>query len=247
MIIKVVTKDKRYSYLEKMLSLDGHTVSNVDYASVGACDALILPIKQELSDGELQALLKSIDNETLVVSGYSKKIKEFYDGIVFDYSGCEALLQKNAYLTAEATISVVQKETESSVYGMKIFVSGYGRIGKALCRLFSFLGARIFAYARREEVKEQILSDGYSYASLEYAPQCDVIINTVPAIIFDEELINKIPHSSKIIDLASLPGGFATADRAIKASGLPGKILPKSSAKAIYDAIIPLFPCEKGK
>lgn len=243
MKINIVSTDKRYMYLGQMLTEDGHSL----VGSPDECEALILPLRRELDDKSLKSLLSSIDTNVLVVSGYSAKVKEFFDGIVFDYSGSEILLQKNAYLTAEATISVVQGCTEESIKGMKIFVSGYGRIGKHLCRLFSSLGAKIFAYARRDEIKEEILEAGYSYAALEYAPSCDVIINTVPSVIFDLQLIEKIPQSSKIIELASAPGGFEATERVINAGGLPGKVFPKACARYIYDAIKPLFPSEKGK
>lgn len=246
MKINIVSTDKRYMYLSQFLLSDGHDVKIVTYDQVDSCDALILPLRQESSDSQLKYMLKGIDSNTLVVSGYSDKIKELFDGVVFDYSGSEMLLQGNAYLTAEATIPVVLESTEKSINGMKLFVSGYGRIGKVLCRLFSSLGAKVFAYARRDEVKEEILADGYSYASIEYAPNCDLIINTAPAVIFSKQLIDEIPQSTTIVELASSPGGFESKERAVNASGLPGKVLPKSASKYIYDAIKPLFPSEKG-
>lgn len=246
MKINIVSTDKRYMYLSQLLLSDGHDVKIVTCDRVDTCDALILPLRQESSDSQLECMLKGIDSNTLVVSGYSDKIKELFDGVVFDYSGSEMLLQGNAYLTAEATIPVVLEETERSLKGMKLFVSGYGRIGRALCRLFSSLGAKVFAYARRDEVKGEVLADGYSYAAIEYAPNCDVIINTAPAIVFTKKLIDEIPQGTTIIELASSPGGFESTERVVKASGLPGKVLPKSASKYIYDAIKPLFPSEKG-
>lgn len=246
MKINIVSTDKRYMYLSQLLLSDGHDVKITTCDRVDDCDALILPLRQESSDSQLEDMLKRIDSNTLVVSGYSDKIKELFDGMVFDYSGSEMLLQGNAYLTAEATIPVVLENTEKSLDGMKLFVSGYGRIGKILCRLFSSLGAKVFAYARRDEVKGEILADGYSYAAIEYAPKCDVIINTAPAVIYSKQLIDEIPTSSTIIELASYPGGFENTERVVKATGLPGKLLPKSASKHIYDAIKPLFPNEKG-
>ena len=113
------------------------------------------------------------------------------------------------------------------------------RIAKKLCRILKALGALVYVFARRESVQEQIVADGYTCASVSFCKNCDIIINTVPAVIFTNDIISTIKSDAEIIELASAPYGFENMDRVKLASGLPGKILPLSASKIIYDTIVP--------
>ncbi|MBR4282673.1 MAG: hypothetical protein IKT35_03055, partial [Clostridia bacterium] len=72
----------------------------------------------------------------------------------------------------------------------------------------------------------------------------NLIINTVPTLIFNETLLKKCKKDVKIIDLASVPGGvdFEMAKTlgidAIHALSLPGKTAPKTAAKIITNSIL---------
>ena len=78
----------------------------------------------------------------------------------------------------------------------------------------------------------------------------DVIFNTVPARLFDKEIIDELPPDVLLIDLASVPGGvdFAAAkDRGIKAIwalSLPGKYAPESAGKIIGETLLEYFERE---
>ncbi|MBQ7760603.1 MAG: hypothetical protein IJ400_00980 [Clostridia bacterium] len=242
MNISIVSQDKRYIELNKILSAKGFNSKICQIENVGTPNVLILSVRRELSDSELKELLSKIPKTTLVLSGYESKIKEYFDGRVVDYSSGESFLEKNAYLTAEATVSVLHSLLERSIKSLKIFVCGYGRIGKHLCRIFSSLGAKMYVYARREEVRAQIEKDGYISKPLEYSSNCDLVLNTVPSIIYTKKMIDKLPTNTCIVELASKPGGFEDTSRVYSASGLPGKIFPKSSAEIIFDTIEKLFP-----
>ena len=242
MNINIVSEDKRYTELNKILLSEGYDSKICKMDNVYKPDVLILSLRNELTDDELKELLSKVTNNTVVLSGNPIRIKKYFDGRVVDYSCREKFLEKNAYLTAEATVSVLHSILKRSLNGLKIFVCGYGRIGKHLCRIFSRLGASMYVYARREEVKEQIRKDGYTNKTLEYSTMCDVVLNTVPAIIFTKEMIDNIPLDTCILELASYPGGFDDMFRVTSASGLPGKIFPVSSAQIIFEAIRDLFP-----
>lgn len=240
MNIDIVSNDQRYIYLNELLLKAGYKSRISTPSTLGQTDILILSIRDELSEGELEEIFNRTDKGTLVFCGNRQKIEKYFQGEIIDYSQNEELLKKNARLTAEATISIFHTISKMSLSNQKVFICGYGRIGKELAKMFFSLGAEIFVYARREKVREQVSDDGFYFAPPELAPSCDVIINTAPSIVFDNALIDKIPTEATIIELASVCG-FENEERVNFALGLPGKIMPKSSAKVIYDAIVPLF------
>ena len=244
MNIDIVSRDKRYFYLNDFLCYDGYNSrvcqpNEVDFPSV-----LILSVRDELTEAELEKIFAKTSADTIILSGNEKRIKKYFTGKVIDYSKNEDFLEKNAYLTAEAMLSVWHSKLEESPTGKSILISGYGRIGKHLARIFSGLGAKVYIYARRSEVREEIKNDGYTPELLDFSRNVDVIFNTAPARIFSSENISKIPLGTHIFDLASVCG-FEDEDRVNFALGLPGKILPKGAAKVIYDTILPFLLQER--
>ncbi len=240
MNIDIVSNDQRYVELNSLLNKAGYSSQIKAPKEVNSPDILVLSVRDELSENELEELFKKVPQKTLVFSGNHERIKRYFSGEIIDYSKNEELLEKNALLTAEATVSVFHSLTKRTARGQKIFICGYGRIGRELARIFSALGSEIFVFARRTEVKNRVEKDGYSSVLLDYASECDVIINTAPSVVFDSSLIAQIPKEATIIELASVCG-FENRERVNFALGLPGKIMPKSSARVIYDTIVPLF------
>ena len=72
----------------------------------------------------------------------------------------------------------------------------------------------------------------------------DIIFNTIPSLILNDEILTKVKKDALIIDLASKPGGidFDAAKsyglKVIWALSLPGKIAPVSSGAIIKDTIM---------
>ena len=71
----------------------------------------------------------------------------------------------------------------------------------------------------------------------------DIVFNTVPAMIFDQDALCSLNTDATIIDLASLPGGVdkEAADRlgikVVPALALPGKYMPETAAKIIRASV----------
>ena len=65
----------------------------------------------------------------------------------------------------------------------------------------------------------------------------DLVYNTVPYKIISKDISNNFSKDSLIMELASGNGGFEDENVAVKALGLPGKYMPKSAGKAIYDLV----------
>ncbi len=77
----------------------------------------------------------------------------------------------------------------------------------------------------------------------DYADQADILFNTVPAMILDEEILSCLSRDCLVIDLASKPGGvdFDMAKnlriKTIWALSLPGKVAPISAGAMIKETI----------
>ena len=243
MNIEIISNDDRYLILNKLLLDEGYS-SKASSKINKSTDVAILSVRNEFSDDEMKEIFKNAKKELIVFSGNKERIKKFFSGKVIDYSNNESFLQKNAYLTAEAMVSVFHSETKEKIQGKKILVCGYGRIGKDLSKIFSSLGAIIYVYARRNEIKLEVERDGYTPVALDDFSSYDAIFNTVPYPIFDDEKMFKISKKTCIFDLASVCG-FENKERVKFALGLPGKIMPCEAAKVIYEAIKPLISLER--
>ena len=150
-------------------------------------------------------------------------------------------------LTAEGAVQMAMEELPVTVHGARCLVTGYGRIGKALSRLLWVMGAQVTVAARRFAEQSLARTQGCAVidiASLPDAGDFDVIFNTVPAMLFDRQLLRRLEKNTLLIDLASRPGGVdfnAAAELQIKtvwALSLPGRVAPKTAGGIIKDTIL---------
>ena len=242
MKINIVSSDKRYELLNSIFLDNGYDSNLSTPCSCGECDVLVLSVRNEFTEDELGCILGKISETTTVFCGNLPVVKKYFNGRIVDYSANEAFVQKNAYLTAEGTISYLHSLIKEALCGKNVLVSGYGRIGSTLCRLLKGLGAVVFAYARREESIEQMKNDGIAYLHYTDARKMDVIVNTVPFNLFTEDVMKGLSSKTQLVELASWPYGFSDMSRVNLASGIPGKVLPLSAARAVYDTITSYFP-----
>ena len=153
----------------------------------------------------------------------------------------------SALPTAEGTIQIAMEELATTIFGLNVLIIGYGRISKVLARLLKAMGANVTVSARKFSDLAWIETNGYTSvhtSSLSDAlANCQLIVNTVPAVVLNENLLSRVPKGCLLIDLASKPGGidFSTANslglRAIWALSLPGKVAPISAGKIIFNTI----------
>lgn len=128
-----------------------------------------------------------------------------------DYLKREELSIKNAIPTAEGAIEIAIAETPITIHGSKCLVLGYGKIGKILSKDLHALGAQTYVEARK--YADLAMIDGHGYESLplsdlkKYVGKFDIIFNTIPSLILDDEILTHVKKDSLIIDLASKPGG----------------------------------------
>ena len=166
---------------------------------------------------------------------------------LIDYYNREDLAVLNAMITAEGAINIAMQELAITLSNSKALVMGYGRIGKVLAHKLYGLHTDVYVTARKYEDFAWIEAFGYksiSYDNIEkYLNRFDVIFNTVPALLLDENRLENIKPEGVIIDLASNPGGvdFNMAKNlgknVIWALSLPGKYAPATAGKTLAKTI----------
>ena len=175
------------------------------------------------------------------------KLEPVFSGSTLqDYSKREEFQIDNAIPTAEGAIAIAMQNTNFTINGSNVLVAGFGRVGKTLSLSLRGLGANVSVSAR--SFKDLALIKSFSCRPLftsdiiNHGP-FDIIFNTIPSIIFDEPILNKVAKNSLVVDLASLPGGvdFDACERlnikAIHALALPGKVAPKTAGNIVKSTI----------
>ena len=264
--IIILTTDKRQESLGNLLPGQKIRCSWESYKREEICEKIyILPTPITKLD-ENPILKEKLKEELITCKGplivfagaINEAWKQFLEqnGIVYwDFMQLPEVVEQNAWITAEATLAEVLNHGQYSVAGQRILVTGYGCCGEKIAKVFAAMGAVVTVAARRQDSRKQVVSDGYhavSFEEMEKAVQtAHTIINTVPAMVITEKVIQNMRKDALIVDIASKPGGtdFESAQRwgiqARLALGLPGKYTTTSSALALEAAISKYAPLEK--
>ena len=165
-----------------------------------------------------------------------------------DYFEREELAVMNAIPTAEGTLEIIMRERGSTIFGSSILITGYGRITKVLVKYLSSMGAGVTVTARKysDLAWAEIMGcEAVHISEINNAlEKFDVIINTVPARIFDADRLKRLKTDCLIVDLASKTGieDMELARReginVIWALSLPGKVAPITAGNIIADTIM---------
>ncbi len=205
-------------------------------------------------------LIPHIKNGGIVFGGKfddaSRKIFTNSGIETIDYFEREELNVLNAVPTAEGAVQIAMEETASTIYGQNILITGFGRISKVLIKILNGMGANVTVTARK--YSDLAWAEIYGCKSVhtsslhECIDKFDIIFNTVPAVLFDEYMLNMLRKDTLMIDLASKPGGvdFDIAGKlglkVIWALSLPGKVAPVSSGEIIAGTVLNILK-ERGK
>ena len=226
------------------------------------CDVLVLPMPVS-DDGilvnapfsqiqmPLPAFVPKLKPDAIVLGGKFGKSQAFFDanGIeTADYLTSEDFAVRNAVPTAEGAIQIMLEEMPCTIYGSKVLILGFGRIGSRMAQTLHAMGAEV-TVAARDVVKrtqaEMLGCRSMPFTELEAAAgKFDVICNTVPAKVVTESVLKKIQKDALILDLASKPGGInleaaqKIGRRVIWALSLPGKTAPVTAGEIIAKTIL---------
>ena len=256
--ILLVGGDQRQKELYEIIKKDNFNVFSYglfeNEAVSDKCDILILPFptikenkinapfsKQSIFPKELN---KFIGENTKIFGGNLPE-ELFKNNFVYDYGKNENLIYYNAFLTAEAAISIAISNSKKSLRESKILITGMGRISKHLALMLKAFNSEITICARKES--DRAFANSLGFVASDFSElknlinKHDFVFNTVPQIVFDNKVLSNKSEETLFIDLASSPGGFEDINNLnfIKALALPGKYSPESAALIIYKTIRP--------
>jgi len=273
----IVGGDKRNVALAEMLFRQGHRVKMFGFTNyeqeipskcknlhetINDADVVIGPTPFTHNSGILnmpfqnepvlcEDLFKLIKPAQALIAGYVRpdifELAKKFDIQIIDMLKREELLVLNAIPTAEGAIKIAIEETDVTLHGNNMLVIGYGRIGTALSKMLSGIGARVVVVVNSSHKMALVNSFGHGaimYDDLDmYLKDADIIFNTVPKILLNRQNMKHINKNTLIIDLASPPYGVdvdAARDLGLKTlftNSLPGKIAPVTTARYIFETI----------
>ncbi len=216
-----------------------------------------MTINAPLNGGEsipLDFIKKAVKPKGTVFAGKSfPLLREYCENNGFtliDYFEREELQIMNAVPTAEGTLEIAIRELPVTINGTAVLITGFGRIATVTARYFHALGATVYVAARRVSDLARIRLLGYIPVSIkdenrfsEAISSAALIINTVPAVVFDKRCIGAMGKNTVFMELASVMSladtGMADKQgvKVIWARSLPGKTAPVTAGYVIADTI----------
>ena len=179
-------------------------------------------INMPFSDKEvtIREMMHVINAKVLIAGGITPEVYEMANDEyieIIDIMKREELAVLNTIATAEGTIQIAIENTNKIIHGSNVLILGFGRIGKVLARKLAGLSVKVTCAARKDEDLAWIQAYGHKATNInsigENLRQYDIIINTVPSVIFSQKEMDKIRQSALVIDLASHPHGFEKSDK----------------------------------
>lgn len=200
-----------------------------------------------MPDCPLETLWDSLQpGQILAVSQISEEVQNILsekDCLVFPFSRSPVFAAENALLTAEGLLSELIRCTPFSLSSANVLILGYGRCGSAISRLLHPICRSIYVLEQDLEKQTQAEQKGICPVTDEdfsvLLPKCDILINTIPAPVLEDDTVQRLPVSCCIFDIASSPFGFSTHIREkyllsyFRLPGLPGRFSPVTSGQLI--------------
>lgn len=240
-------KDKRIVYVQEYLNSKGYETQEFNQnnlTKITQGDVVILSPAFKWNETLVNDMPGSI---TIFGGAIAPEFKTIFENKNIKYLNImlnEDFVLKNATLTAEGMLCDLILNTPSSMYEQNILIIGSGRVAKAVGYLFLKLGLN-FDFAMRNE-KEYNLTKLFAkkcYLGEEYKEHLkdyDVVINTVPAVIFTQEDTNKFKKGCYVFELASkqcLEGVKTQNLNYVLCPALPSKYTAKSAANLIIELV----------
>ena len=226
-------------------------------AAGGDFDCAVLPVPPLNDKGDISApcysgrltsfdIIPLLKPGALILAGrIDDRLRQMFVSYrLADYMEREELLLSNAVPTAEGAVQIALEELPVTLNGAKVLIVGMGRIGTALTEILKGFGAKISVLVRNPSGAAKAKLHGIEPVDAAgMGSSWDLVINTVPDMVFSREVLSGFSPETLFIDLASKPGGidFDSAAqlgiRTIWALGLPGRTAPVTAGYMLADTV----------
>lgn len=266
--------DKRQRYLYDILNENGYEAAYMnDEELEGYIDSCRYGCSAQENDGNAKSKafqfnvillpvsfsamyfdkLQCVLNGNEYIFGCNLKSSKAGNFKCYEYMADDETAYKNAVATAEGTVAEAIIRSDININGSNCLITGYGRCARVIADRFKALNSNVTVIERIGHKRAEAAAYGYNAIDFNvdnYTDfhKYDYVINTVPHMVVDEQMLKSFNKNVTIIDIASKPGGvdYEYCNKhninAVNALGLPGKYAPKTSAKILYDVI-----CDKLK
>jgi dipicolinate synthase subunit A len=156
----------------------------------------------------------------IILGWADKNLKAHADGLqlkIHEYEWDRALMLRRTPAIIEGLLRIVIENTAITIHDANVCVVGQGTIGAVLARYMVALGAHTHVAARNSEQRAAAYVAGatpHELADLPtLAPRLDMVFSTVPSRVIGTDVLERLPRSALLVDLAAPPGGidFETA------------------------------------
>lgn len=238
----------------------------IDDVNISKYDVIIFPVNGVMEKNQINCrfnytpikvptdLLVDSKENVLIFSGIntpalSEMLKAANRSCTFLMND-QNVITENAVPTVEGIIADVIENTEITLNDSDVLVFGYGNIGKLLVKYLGMLGAKVSVSIISEQDKLELdefgINNFYSFdhdSLIRKIHATDIIINTVPKTVIEEDDIKYINEKAYVLDVSSHPHGIDAEvldEFFIKNNlylGIPGKVAPKTAGKILTKKI----------
>lgn len=239
--------DKRNQVVKNLLEKDGEQVFEFDFKTIkniSKNDMCVFSPAKKFSTEELKSLPSKIKLVCGKLSDEQVKILKQKKIQHINLMSDEIFTVKNANLTSEAVLSIIIEKTKVSIFESAVLILGGGRIAKALAVMLKGLGVQFaivsynpikfpsyFSFSDKCYYRENFVRDLEKY---------NVIVNTIPAKIIGEDIVEKIKKETVFIETASvkcLEENEKLQFEYLFSPALPQKYASQSAGKYVYESI----------
>lgn len=203
------TSDKRNQIVKTLYENLNKPVADIsNFQAAQPQDILIFAPNKKFETCNLQ----NLPNNTILVCGNlpinqqkilcTKKIKHI------NVLSNQVFSMQNAILTAEGILENMIAKSPISIFKQKILILGFGRVGKATSKIFAQISLDFAVCSHNEDnfALSQVFTPHTFFAKevLPHLHTFDVIINTIPATIFNADHLKQIKPSCLFLEIASI-------------------------------------------
>jgi dipicolinate synthase subunit A len=163
-----------------------------------------------------RAMLGRMAPSAHIILGWAdKNLRHHADALgikIHEYEWDRSLMLRRTPAIIEGLIKIIIENTAITIHHATVCVVGQGTIGAVLTRYLVALGAHTHVAARNPEQRAAAFVAGatpHELAELpRLAPRLDMVFSTVPSRVIGAEMLERLPKSALLVDLAAPPGGI---------------------------------------